>query len=215
MKFENTEVYNFEGAFRGMRNPHESWEKSDSDFSGSIPILGENDLNLAQSLIKAGSVHRKFMRQIVVSVDISAPLYFWKEFDTYKVGTVRDSCSTMHRIHVKEFDPNSFTHDAIDKIEIARDHFENTIKALENMRQLFNITHDKTYWRAIIQLLPDGYDMKSTVTMTYENIFEMCSADQRRYHKLNEWSGIDKLHDESFIEWAKTLPCANELIFIK
>lgn len=215
MKFENTKVYNFEGAFRGMRNPKNSWKRSDSDFSGDVPVLGENDINLAQSLIKAGSEHRKFMRQIFVSVDITAPMYFWKEFDTYKVGTVRNSCSTMHKIHVKEFDPNLFTHDAIDQIETAKDHFEKTIKVLEDLRQLFNITGDKAYWRAIIQLLPDGYNMKSTVTMDYENLIGICSAGQRRYHKLNEWSGIDELPDENFIEWAKTLPYADELIFIK
>lgn len=215
MKFENTKVYNFEGAFRGMRNPKNSWKRSDSDFSGEAPVLGENDLNLAQSLIKAGSEHRKFMRQIFVSVDITAPMYFWKEFDTYKVGTVRNSCSTMHKIHVKEFDANLFTHDAIDQIETAKDHFKKTIKVLEDLRQLFNITGDKAYWRAIIQLLPDGYNMKSTVTMDYENLIGICSAGQRRYHKLNEWSGIDELPDENFIEWAKTLPYADELIFIK
>ena len=216
MKFENTEVFNFSAAFRGMRNPKNSWDKSDSIFNkdGNI-YIGENDMKLAQSLIKAGSEHRKFMRQIFVSVDIVAPLFWWKEFDTYKVGTVRNSCSTMHKIHVKSFEQNDFTHIGIDDVgEITQNAFNNTLIAIEYCRNKFNETKEKKYWRAIIELLPDGYNMRSTITFNYENLLGMCSNGQRRFHKQNEWSGLDYADKENFISWARTLPYAQELIFV-
>ena len=221
MKFENTQVMNFEGALRGMRNPMNSWSKSDSEFTAFtghdiVPKLriGANDLALAQRLIRAGSEHRKFMRQIFVCVDITAPLYWWKEFDTYKVATVRNSCSTMHKIHCKPFDGDDFAHDAIDEFEIIRNHFDNTLVTLEYLRNHFNETQDKRYWRALIQLLPDGYEMKATLTFNYETLIGMCSKGQRRFHKLNEWSGKDNPDVPNFISWARTLPYAQELIFI-
>ena len=227
MKFENTKVYNFEGAFRGMRNPMNSWDKSDSFLepidAGKGFVIGENDMALAQRLIRAGSEHRKFMRQIFVCVDITAPLYWYKEFDTYKVATVRNSCSTMHKIHVKEFVPSDFTHDAIDEFDVSRECFNHTLDTLNWLRNKFNSTSAETetnarlkkkLWRGMIQLLPDGFNMRSTCTFNYENLLGMCSKGQRRHHKLNEWSGIDELDDENFIEWARTLPYAQELIFI-
>lgn len=214
MKFENTEVWGFEHAMRGMRNPKNSWDKNDTyiDYEDNVRI-GSNDLNLAQTLIKAGSEHRKFMRQIFVSVDITAPLFWWKEFDTYKVGTVRNSCSTMHKIHVKEFTYNDFTHNGIDECGI-KYQFENYLSVLETLRKKFNKTKDKKYWRAIIEMLPDGFNMKATVTLDYENLFGMCSKGQRRFHKLSEWSGIDYPEYPSFIKWARNLPYAQELLFI-
>ena len=214
MKFENTEVWGFEHAMRGMRNPKNSWDKNDTyiDYEDNVRI-GSNDLNLAQTLIKAGSEHRKFMRQIFVSVDITAPLFWWKEFDTYKVGTVRNSCSTMHKIHVKEFTYNDFTHNGIDECGI-KYQFENYLSVLETLRKKFNKAKDKKYWRAIIEMLPDGFNMKATVTLDYENLFGMCSKGQRRFHKLSEWSGIDYPEYPSFIKWARNLPYAQELLFI-
>lgn len=214
MKFENTEVWGFEHAMRGMRNPKNSWDKNDTyiDYEDNV-CIGSNDLKLSQTLIKAGSEHRKFMRQIFVSVDITAPLFWWKEFDTYKVGTVRNSCSTMHKIHVKEFTYNDFTHNGIDECGI-KYQFEYYLSMLETLRKEFNQTKDKKYWRAIIEMLPDGFNMKATVTLDYENLFGMCSKGQRRFHKLSEWSGIDYPEYPSFIKWARNLPYAQELLFI-
>lgn len=232
MKFENTQVMNFEGALRGMRNPMNSWDKSDSNYcnemcddctecdklshlSGKPYLIGKKDLDLAQRLIKAGSEHRKFMRQIFVSVDITAPLFWWKEFDTYKVGTVRNSCSTMHKIHVKEFDFNDFTHNGIDEVGgRTLEVFIGYMNHLEWLRLKFNETKEKKYWRAIIEMLPDGFNMKATITLDYENLLGMCSKGQRRFHKQNEWSGLDYPEEENFIAWARTLPYAQELIFI-
>ena len=234
MKFCETQVWGFEHALRGMRNPKNSHHKSDShyeslesylsrvskeDFEHNAPlpqfIIGKNDLARAQQLIKSGTEHRKFIRQIFVAVDITAPLFWWKEFDTYKVGTVRNSCSTMHTIHVKTFEKDDFTHIGIDEVgEITQKTLENTLKTLEFCRVKFNETKEKRYWRAIIELLPDGYNMKATITFNYENLFAMCSKGQRRFHKQNEWSGIDNPALTNFISWARTLPYAQELIFI-
>lgn len=241
MKFENTEVWGFKHAIRGMRNPLESWNKSDSKYGcQNCPykidsglsycddcfyyhecnnfkrelVIGNNDLKLMQNLIRAGSPDRKFMRQIFVSVDIIAPLFWWKEYDTYKIGTVRNSCSTMHKIHVKEFIADDFTHNGIDEFDFTKDTFNIVLNTLERCRIKFNETKDKRYWRAIIELLPDGYEMMATLTMDYENILSMCSKGQRRFHKLNEWSGIDNPNLPNFISWAKKLPYAQELIFI-
>lgn len=218
MRFENTEVWGFNHALRGMRNPMDSWDKSDSRLDYDVlteDFIGKKDMKLAQQLIRAGSEHRKFMRQIFVSVDIVAPLFWWKEFDTYKVGTVRNSCSTMHKIHVKSFEESDFTHHGIDEVgKRATETFEIVLETLEWLRINFNQTKEKKYWRAIIELLPDGYEMRATITLSYENLLGMCSKGQRRFHKQNEWSGIDCYIDENFIEWARILPYAQELIFI-
>lgn len=211
MKFENTEVFNFDGALRGMRNPMNSWDRSDSYQGRYRYIIGENDLKLAQTLIKAGSEHRKFMRQIFVSVDITAPLYWWSEYDTYKIGTAANSCSKMHKIHSKEFFRNDFSFDELNKESLI---FLDTIIAkLEELRLKYIETKDKQYWYAIIQLLPSSYNQRRTVTMTYENVFNM--IHQRMNHKLNEWSGKDDSSKPNFISWAKKLPYAEELLFIE
>ena len=223
MKFENTEVWGFEHALRGMRNPMNSWNKSDSEWSGGLEFnsrgeakhydwkLGENDLKLAQTLIKAGSEHRKFMRQIFVSVDITAPLYWWKEFDTYKVGTVSNSTSTMLKLANTPITKECFETDDFENMDThgtATCHscWDLVIFACEGLRQHYNETKDKRYWKELIRLLPESWLQKRTVTMNYENILNM--VHQRRNHKLTEWS-------ESFINWAKSLPYADELFFIK
>ena len=216
MKFENTEVWGFEHAIRGMRNPLESWNKSDSEWETHINynkdevytkfVIGKNDLKLAQSLIKAGSEHRKFMRQIFVSVDITAPLYWWKEFDTYKVGTVSNSTSTMHKlastpITMDCFEMGDFT-PFIDNFKIDLS-WRTVVSYLEQLRQKYNETKDKRYWKELIRLLPESWLQKRTITMNYENILNM--YQQRKNHKLTEWS-------KSFCDWVKTLPYAEELI---
>ena len=216
MKFENTEVFNFQGAFRGMRNPMSSWDKSDSGeefeehfgYSLCKYIIGKNDLELAQRLIKAGSEHRKFLRQIFVSVDITAPLFFFKEMDTYKVGTVANSTSTMHKLASTPITKECFEMDDYEtelrKINLPLI-WSGLIFNLETLRKLYNETKDKRYWKELIRLLPESWLQKRTVTMNYENVLNM--VHQRRNHKLTEWS-------KSFIEWAKTLPYAEELIFV-
>lgn len=222
MKFENTEVFNFEGAMRGMRNPKNSWNKNDTyiDWEDNIHI-GENDMKLAQTLIKAGSEHRKFMRQIFVSVDITAPLYWWKEFDTYKVGTVANSTSTMHKITSQPITLDCFEIDDLNDGSMPTGNYEclqfiynQIIDSCENLRQKYIKTKDKRYWKELIRWLPESWLQKRTVTMTYENLFAMCSKGQRRFHKLNEWSGQDNPNVPNFISWARTLPYAQELIFI-
>lgn len=210
MKFENTKVYNFEGAIRGARNPLESWSKSDSIFD--IPpqgktILGKNDLGLMQRLIKAAvhdghESHNKFMRQIMVCVDITAPMYWWSEFDTYKVGTVANSTSKMHKIHITPITEDLFSFDHVTLCDIGKAF----LNELEALRCKFNETKDKKYWYALIQLLPESFNQTRTVTMNYENIRNMYF--QRRNHKLTEWSG-------SFIDWVKSLPYTEELIMYK
>lgn len=226
MKFENTSVFNFDGAFRGMRNPMESWDKSDSFWEQTTKFedgyrvfeyrIGHSDLELAQKLIKAGSEHRKFMRQIFVSVDITAPLYWWKEFDTYKVGTVANSTSTMHKLASTPIDFNCFEFDDTTKNELGyiadgkytvSDFWVSIIKGCESLRQKYNETKDIRYWKELIRLLPESWLQKRTVTMDYENLLAICSKGQRRFHKLTEWS-------KAFIDWARTLPYARELIFL-
>jgi hypothetical protein len=225
IKFENTEVMNFEGAIRGMRNPLNSWDKSDSYIAyyqtakiieGDIVccpeyLIGENDLALMKKLIKAGSDHRKFMRQLIVSVDITAPLYWWKEFDTYKVGTVANSCSTMHKIHAKEFTLEDFSYEHLD---------DNSLGVLAyiiaNLNECRNIYINgekcgfyeikpkcKDYWWQMIQLLPSSYNQKRTVTLNYETLYNIYGS--RKNHKLDEWS-------VGFIKWIESLPYASELI---
>ena len=222
MKFENTEVWGFEHAIRGMRNPLESWNKNDSHYDieevmvdeevvlerGKY-IIGSNDLQLAQTLIRAGSEHRKFLRQIFVAVDITAPLYFFKELDTYKVGTVANSTSTMHKlastpITIDCFEMGDFT-PLIDNFKIDLS-WQTIMTYLEQLRQRYNETKDKRYWKELIRLLPESWLQKRTITMNYENILNMYR--QRKNHKLTEWS-------KSFCDWVKTLPYAEELICLE
>ena len=213
MKFSNTSVMNFENSFRGLRNPLESWRKNDTVEENGKVVIGENDLGLAQRLIKAGSEHRKFMRQIFVSVDITAPLYWWKEFDTYKVGTTANSTSTMHKLATTPITDECFEMDDYDAVIMLDEGivetetlWNNIISTLEGMRQVYLRTKDKRIWKEMIRLLPSSWLQTRTVTMTYENLLAMCSKGQRRFHKLTEWS-------KSFIDCARTLPYAQELIF--
>ena len=218
MKFENTEVFNFEGALRGMRNPMESWDKGDSGYIdrrfNDQFYIGENDLDLAQRLIKAGSEHRKFLRQIFVSVDITAPLYWWKEFDTYKVSTVANSTSTMHKLASTPITEECFEMGNFEDFDLETEDMIFPLKStwaeltsdLEFCRKKYNETKDKRYWKELIRLLPESWLQKRTVTMNYENVLNMYR--QRKNHKLSEWS-------KSFCDWVKTLPYAEELICIK
>ena len=240
MKFENTEVWGFEHSLRGMRNPKNSWNRSDSYYGCDDEtycdkcydvrqfcfgyknkdnyIIGANDMKLAQTLIKAGNEHRKFMRQIFVSVDITAPLYWWKEFDTYKVGTVANSTSTMHKLATTPITLYCFeiddykkdlkcleTYDSNIEVDYSTVDFEvyKFINFLENLRQKYLETKDKRYWKELIRWLPESWLQKRTITMNYENIRNMYF--QRRNHKLTEWS-------KSFIKWVESLPYAEELI---
>lgn len=205
IKLERTEVMNFENAIRGMRNPMNSWEKSDSyigydEWEQNKFILGENDLDLAKRLCKAGSDHRKFLRQIFVSVDITAPLYWWKEYDTYKVGTTANSTSTMHKIHAKEFTLDDFS---VERMYLSSlDTVNVIIDELERLRKNYLLTNDKNYWYSMIQLLPSSYNQLRTCTLTYENLRNMYHS--RKHHKLEEW--------HTFCRWVETLPYAKELI---
>lgn len=283
MNFKNTEVFNFEGAFRGMRNPLESWNKSDSFFGfvnsaypqdahedvieawvskelkeeytiewnhtweryanwlyqnevlrsdediADVATLGPNDLNLAQRLILAGPEHMKFMRQIFVSVDITAPIYWWKEFDTYKIGTTANSTSTMHKLTSKPITMDCFETEELDLDLIAntlgadlfvgdedepieltapwrlKDIWDWIIEECENLRQKYLETQDKRYWKALIQFLPEAWLQTRTVTMSYANLRNIYF--QRRNHKLNEW--------HLFCDWISQLPYAKELIMLE
>lgn len=222
IKIENTEVYGFESAIRGMRNPMNSWDKSDSFHnckssdectrncglwcSGAI---GDNDLKLMKNLVKAGSDHSKFMRMITVTCDITAPLYFYKEWDTYKVGTVRNSCSTMHKIAAKEFTLGDFSIEHLitretpliedaDAVEPPNATWliHRTIQTLNQYRNLYLQTKDKKYWWQMIQLLPSSYNQRSTVQLNYAVLRNMYHA--RKNHKLDEW--------HTFCEWVESLP---------
>ena len=236
LKIENYEVLGWEHAIRGMRNPMNSWEKSDSDycskhissyqetclqcphynadydFCDKTPYeVGPNDHKLMTSLAKGGPVHAKYRRMITVYLDITAPLYWWKEFDTYKVGTVANSCSTMHKIHAKEFTLEDFScehlinqedHEDVDCIAFWKDSFADTIKFLNWARTAYLKTNDKKYWWQMIQLLPTSYNQKRTVMLNYEvlhNIYE-----SRRNHKLDEW--------HVFCDWIENLPYSELII---
>ena len=220
MKFEHTEVFNFDGALRGMRNPMNSWSKSDSYFKNDIYCIGEEDLKLAQKLIKAGSEHRKFLRQIFVSVDITAPLYIFKEFDTYKVGTVANSTSTMHTLMNQPITMECFETDDYNVTICDSDDFifevesvwHELIDTLEKLRQTYITTKDKRIWKELIRLLPESWLQTRTVTMNYENLLSMII--QMSNHKLNEWSGKDNPNLSNFVSWANTLPYAEELLFV-
>ena len=213
MKFENTQVFNFEGAFRGMRNPLNSWDRSDSqwhvpyyaDVYDTEPVdwndrVGEKDMELAQKLIAGGSPHRKFLRQILVSVDITAPIYWFKEFDTYKVGTVANSTSTMHKLATTPITMDCFELDDFDPTVM---NVEGWIELLEDLRKAYLATKDKRLWKELVRWLPEGWLQKRTVTMNYEAIRQI--VYWRKGHKLSEW--------QKFIDWAYTLPYADELIF--
>jgi hypothetical protein len=259
MKFENTHAYNFEGALHGMRNPMNSWDRSDSFFgivdlyNGNamndiaeewgdednsyqwlkdngilresdsynglfeVAFIGPNDMNLAQKLILAGDEHAKFTRQIFVSVDITAPLYWWKEFDTYKVGTVANSTSTMHKLSAIPITKEMFEFDnpdlLIDRYTIPHggecetifdDYIDDIVDMCENLRLKFKETGDAAYWRALVQILPNAYVQTRTVTMSYANLRNIYF--QRKNHKLKEW------HD--FCDWIKQLPYSKDLITI-
>lgn len=233
MKFENTDVYGFEHALRGMRNPKESWALSDSGWKQiELPSLeeemcachryeiGPNDLKLAQRLIKAGPEHRKFMRQIIAWVDITAPLYWWKEFDTYKVGTVANSTSTMHKIAsapitLECFETDDMSGDAkVTWSANVLDCMQEVVSSCEELRKKYLANKDKRYWKELIRILPESWLQKRTVMMSYENLIAICGKGQRRFHKLNEWSGMDEPDKISFIGWARTLPYAKEFLFL-
>lgn len=205
IKIERVSVMNLENAIRGARNPLNSWARSDSYYDGNGNyVLGPNDIDLARRLAQAGSDHRKFVRQIFVSVDITAPLYWWKEFDTYKVGTVANSCSTMHKIHSKEFTRDDFSCDRLDDNGLAA--LDALITFLENERQTFCADKtNKQAWHNMIQLLPSSYNQMRTVTLNYECLINIYYA--RKSHKLSEW--------HTLCDWIKTLPYAEDLILVK
>ena len=201
LKCERTSVMNIENAMRGARNPMNSWAKADSYYNDEGEYqLGPNDMNLARRLRLAGSDHRKFIRQIFVSVDITAPLYWWKEYDTYKIATVANSTSTMHKIHSKEFSIEDFSHDHISQEGL--ESLKRTVEDLERIRLRFLEEKKKEDWYTIIQLLPSSYEQMRTCTMNYESLINMYFS--RKTHKLEEW--------HIFCDWIKTLPYAKELI---
>ncbi|MBE6601905.1 MAG: hypothetical protein E7637_05305 [Ruminococcaceae bacterium] len=205
IQIERFSVMNMDNAIRGARNPMNSWDKSDSyyDETGKF-VMGPVDLDFGRRLATAGSDHRKFLRQIFVSVDITAPLYWWKEFDTYKVGTVANSCSTMHKIHAKPFERDDFSHDRLDAGGLAA--LDALVVYLESERQKFVADKtNKTAWHNMIQLLPSSFNQMRTVTLNYENLMNIYYA--RRTHKLAEW--------HTLCDWILSLPYAAELICIK
>lgn len=240
IKVEHIQVWGFEHAIRGMRNPMNSWNKSDShrcewqlsekcddcrkltanntgvcESDREFYCIGKNDLDLMKRLFKAGTEHRKYLRQIFVSMDIVAPLYWWKEYDTYKVGTVANSCSTMHKIAAKEFTVDDFSHEHLtgetaslwvnaDKRDFmcsAWDFCQITCDVLNHYRELYLETKDKKYWWQMIQLLPESYNQRRTVTMNYENVFTI--IHQRTGHKLDEWN--------EFVKILKSLPYVEDI----
>ena len=221
IKIENVEVMGWEHAIRGMRNPKNSWDKSDTVYGtywGDIDghkcfdndgfTLGNNDFDLMKRLRDAGTDHRKYMRMITVYLDITAPLYWWKEFDTYKVGTVANSCSTMHKIHAKEFTMDDFSNehlvlwDVDNNVHIPMGCLQDTINVLNACREKYLETKDKMYWWQMIQLLPTSYNQKRTVMLNYEVLANMYKS--RKHHKLDEW--------RNFCEWVKQLPYSELII---
>lgn len=217
MQFEKTEISSFKPALRGMRNPMNSWDKSDSN--QCLHHIGTNDLNLAQRLVRGGPEHAKFMRQIIVWVDITAPLYWWKEFDTYKVGTVANSTSTMHKLAAAPITREMFEFDNGDELVVAtgsgphtdgwelvyEDFTDDIISMCEQIRQKYVATKDKRYWRALVQILPNAWLQTRTVSLSYANLRNIYF--QRRNHKLKEW--------HQFCDWVSTLPYAKELIMLE
>ena len=226
MIFSSTDVWGFKHSLRGMRNPMNSWNKSDSGYAikdyelhdGEEKIIydedkfgiGSNDIGLMQKLIKGGPEHRKFMRQIMVSVDITAPMFWWSEFDTYKIGTTANSTSKMHKLASTPITIDCFEIDDFVDIRFDMDYshsfVEDTlIPYLEQLRQAYNQTKDIRYWKELIRWLPESWLQTRTVTMNYENLYSI--VRQRKGHKLTEWS--------QFIDWVHTLPYSSELIFIE
>lgn len=217
IKLENTEVVGWKAALRGMRNPMNSWEKSDtyetyiedSETAQNAPyqlFVGEEDKSLAKRLVAAGTDHSKFMRMIVVYADITAPLYWFKEYDTYKVGTVANSCSTMHKIHSKEFSLDDFSHEHLfddnEQMEAFKSSLKRTVADLNTAREQYLETNDKKYWWQMIQLLPSSYNQRRTVMLNYAVLANIYKA--RKNHKLDCW--------KDFCKWIETLPYAKELI---
>lgn len=198
IKIENTDVCGWESAIRGMRNPMNSWDKSDSKWDGFGDAdgftIGDNDLDLMKRLAKGGAVHAKYRRMITVYVDITAPLYWWKEFDTYKVGTVANSCSTMHKIHSKKLTLDDFSHEHLLSGSMFQLH--RTVDLLNEAREEYLETKNKIYWLQMIQLLPSSYNQKRTIMLNYEVLVGMYR--DRKNHKLDEW--------HTFCDWIKSLP---------
>ena len=212
IRVENIDVYGFEAAIRGMRNPLNSWEKSDSyathiGDSETLQVakfehfVGENDLDLMKRLFKAGAEHRKYLRMITVTMDITAPLYWWKEFDTYKVGTVCNSCSTMHKIHDKAFTTDDFSIEHCEMLTFDV-YIQHIIPLLNLYRDFYITTKDKKHWWQMIQLLPSSYNQRRTVQFNYETVFNIIR--QRENHKLDEWV--------QFVDILKELPYVKELM---
>lgn len=229
IRIENTETYGWETAIRGMRNPMNSWDKSDSGYCGDIHcsdcpheaeakqpgsycigritnfVVGKKDLQLMQKLANAGTDHSKFLRMITVTCDITAPRYWWAEMDTYKVGTVRNSCSTMHKIHSKEFTINDFSHEKL--VFDSSDYnfiLGETISTLNHLREMYIETKEKDFWYAMIQLLPQSYNQRATMQFNYQVLRNIRNSD-RRNHKLDEWR-------IGFMDWIDSLPYAEELL---
>lgn len=203
LKIEKTDIYGWDASIRGMRNPMNSWNNCDSIFDAGFGsnsfICGENDRSLMKKLVKAGTDHRKFMRMIVVYVDVTAPLYWWKEYDTYKVGTVANSCSTMHKIHAKEFTLDDFSHEHL--WDTAKMQLESIIGVLNTFRNAFNHPnatgeYKKDCWWQMIQLLPSSYNQRRTLMLNYEVLANIYRS--RRNHKLDEW--------HTFCDWVESLP---------
>lgn len=205
ISIENVDVYGWEAAIRGARNPMNSWDKTDSrityEWDDDAIInhgihLGQNDLRLLRNLANAGPDHGKFLRMINVTLDITSHQVWWAEFDTYKISTVRNSCSKMHKIHVKTFEYDDFSHEGCDEVPWAKVALQRTIASCEELRVKFNETGEKKYWRALIELLPESYNMKATVQLNYQVLKTMYHA--RKNHKVFEW--------RLFCAWIKTLP---------
>jgi hypothetical protein len=198
LKIEKTDVYGFEAAIRGMRSPMNSWEKSDSVFQpcafGNPAKIGKNDLDLMKQLAKAGTDHRKFMRMITVTLDVTAPLYWWKEYDTYKVGTVANSCSTMHKIHSRKLTLHDFSTEYLEPD--GRDVLISVIDTLNALREYYCDFKNKADWYQMIQLLPSSYNQKRTIMLNYEVLANIYHS--RKNHKLDEW--------HTFCAWIETLP---------
>ena len=211
IKVENIETNGWHAAIRGMRNPMNSWGKSDSEYYADDTyangfVAGINDLDLMKRLYKGGTEHRKYLRMITVTMDITAPLYWWKEFDTYKVGTVCNSCSTMHKIHDKEFELDDFSHEHLIDEDVTGGteylgRLQSVINDLNEAREEYLETKDKKYWWQMIQLLPSSYNQRRTIQMSYENVMAM--INQREHHKLDEW--------RDFVDVLKDLPYVREV----
>lgn len=199
IKVENVDVWGFEHAIRGMRNPMNSWDRSDSEFTSTTYAIGENDLYLMRRLYRGGTEHRKYLRQIMVSLDITAPLYWWKEMDQYRISVTTNSCSTMHKIAAKEFELEDFSYDHLSANSIKA--LNHTLKCMNDYREEYLKDKEKHNWWQLIQLLPSSYNQRRTLTMNYENVVTIIK--QRTGHKLDEWT--------EFVEVLKGLPYIREI----